>query len=335
MNAAREMAAVAARNLRYAGLDAIRELVWRTVYSVRSGADADPVLDADWDVLVVLDACRADLFESVVEDGDYERIPVGSSRTSPASSSEEWLESVFGDATDEALAGLAYVTGNPFSAVVVDETRFGELDDVWQYAWDESLGTIPPEPITDSAIDIWRNRDVDRMVVHYMQPHFPSLVDQVDDGVALEEFGDRPLSVWENMRFGHRDVDDVWKRYRANFQSVLEEVESLLTNLDADRVVLTADHGNAFGEKHIYGHPGGVHLPCLRDVPWSVTSGIDTHSRDGWSNRDDERSDGANSDDDRSDNDRADDEKSDEGRSDDEPSEELVEDRLENLGYKT
>lgn len=302
----RKTVEVAARNLRYAGLDAVREFVWRTVHSASSTTDADPVLDADWNVLVVLDACRGDLFASVVGNGDYDRIPVGETRTSPASSSEEWLTSVFGDAADADLANLAYVTGNPFSAVVLDETRFAALDDVWRDAWDDALGTIPPNPITDRAIDVWRNGEADRMVVHYMQPHFPSLADPAGDGVPLEAFGDRPMSVWEDLRFGRRDVDDVRARYRANLEVVLEEVESLLANLDADRVVVTADHGNAFGEKHIYGHPGGVDLPCLREVPWSVTNGTDTRSREPLTRRDDVQPDGL-----------------------------PVEDRLEKLGYRT
>ncbi|ERG88701.1 MAG: hypothetical protein J07HX5_00847, partial [halophilic archaeon J07HX5] len=56
----------------------------------------------------------------------------------------------------------------------------------------------------------------------------------------------------------------------------------------------------------LYGHPGGVDVPCLRRVPWCVTSATDTRSREpGGSDKADET--------DRS----------------------VVADRLEDLGYRT
>jgi len=308
MSAVREEVALAARSLRYAGLDAVREVVWRTLYSLRATQEPDPVLQADWDVLVVLDACRADLFRSVVRNRESGQIPVGESRISPASSSKEWLASVFGDAQTEALRTLAYVTGNPYTEHCIEETRFDTVESVWREGWDDELGTIPPAVITDCAIESWRTGSADRMVVHYMQPHFPSLADERDDGIELEAFGGRSLSVWEELRLGRRSREDVWAAYRANLEAVLDEVESLLENLDAGRVVLTADHGNAFGEKHIYGHPGGVHLPCLREVPWSVTSGRDTRERRPGSNP---------------------------KQTSEDAGDPAVEDRLEQLGYRT
>lgn len=274
----RNTAAVIGRSLRYGGLDAIREFYTRTVNRYRGRLPADPVLDAEWEVLVVLDACRADLFQSTVESGSYANIPAGEVRTSPASSSKEWLAAVFEAAPEAALKRLAYVTGNPYAAEL-DAGDFGCIDHVWRDGWDDRLGTIPPEPITDRAITRWRRGSFDRMVVHYMQPHFPSVVTGVDDGVPLDAFGEESMSIWEELRFGHRSVESAWSAYRANLKYVLDEVESLLVNLDADPVVITADHGNAFGEGHLWGHPEGVHLPCLREVPWSVTAGVDTETR--------------------------------------------------------
>jgi hypothetical protein len=33
-----------------------------------------------------------------------------------------------------------YVTANPFSDDYVDPVRFGDVDEVWQYAWDDDFG---------------------------------------------------------------------------------------------------------------------------------------------------------------------------------------------------
>ncbi|MFB6271143.1 MAG: hypothetical protein ABEH83_14460 [Halobacterium sp.] len=308
-------AANVARNLRYRGLGAFSELASMLRYRVQSTTDADPVLDADWDVLVVLDACRADLFAAVAETGDYDFLTAApASRTSPASSSEEWLNTVFGGADDAALAGLAYVTGNPFSASEIDADRFHSVEAVWQYAWDDDLGTIPPRPITDAAVRTWRDADADRLVVHYMQPHFPSIPaagDTADDGIELDRFGETSLSVWDDLRFGRRSEADAWDAYRQNLEYVLDDLDVLFSNLDADTAVITADHGNAFGERDLYGHPGGVDLPVLRDVPWCAVSPTDDHTHEPGAS-------GQTAD-------------ADEGDVDGD----VVEERLEDLGYRT
>jgi hypothetical protein len=267
--------AAVGRALRYAGFDAVREFVARNYHSLRSSLDPDPVLDADWDLLVVLDACRADLYETVVAEGEYDGLEAGETRISPGSSTTEWLRAVFGTASDGVVGSIGYVSGNPYTGRLLDPERFGVLEEVWRYAWDDELGTIRPRNVTDRAIAVGREHDVDRLVVHYMQPHFPSVVDPQDGGVSLATFGDEQMAVWKDLRYGWRDVPSVWEHYRRNLEVVLGEVEVLLTNVDADRAVVTADHGNAFGEKHIYGHPSSVDLPCLREVPWCVTTATD------------------------------------------------------------
>lgn len=296
--------AAAARSLRHAGFDAVREFVSRTYYGLGSHSDPDDVLGADWDLLVVLDACRADVFADVVGDGDYS-FGVGGTATSPASSSTEWLDSVFGRASDDDLAEVTYVTGNPYSSRTIDTDRLGACEEVWQYAWDDDRGTIPPRPLTDAAIRAGRRAETERLVVHYMQPHFPTVFDGGDDGIALDDWGDQPMSVWEQLRFGRRTVEDVWADYERNLEAVLEDVELLLSNVDAETAVLTADHGNAFGEHHIYGHPSGVDLPALRQVPWCETTASDDHTHDPGDPGGGEATD-----------------------------EETVDDRLESLGYK-
>jgi len=264
----------AVRNLRGAGLGAVREFAARTALTYGRSLDADPVLDADWDLLVVLDACRADLWREVV--GPDHDLPVGETRIAPGGTSTEWMDSVFGAADDAALANVGYVTANPYSDTHVDGDKLAFLEEVWRDGWDDDIGTVRPRAVTDAAVRAGRERNPERLIVHYMQPHFPSLADEKDDGIAIDEFGERPLSVWEELRFGHRSKTDVWAAYRENLELVLEDVALLRSNVDAERAVITADHGNAFGEHGIYGHVGGVALRALREVPWVVTDAADT-----------------------------------------------------------
>ncbi|PSP70382.1 hypothetical protein BRC80_09010 [Halobacteriales archaeon QH_9_66_26] len=264
------------RNLRHGGPDVIREFLSRAYFGAVPSVDPDPVYAEDWDLLIVLDACRADLFDEVVADGSYEGLCGGESRISAGSTSTEWLEGVFGDADPDDLRDTAYITGNPYSESHLDREAFGLVDEVWRYAWDDDLGTIPARPLTDRTIAVGRERSFDRMVVHYMQPHFPSIPDgDRDNGVTLGEFGDESMSVWEELRFGQRTESEVWESYRANLEYVLDEVGLLLDHVDAERVVVTADHGNAVGEAGLYGHAEGVALPCLREVPWCKTTATD------------------------------------------------------------
>ena len=56
---------------------------------------------------------------------------------------------------------------------------------------------------------------------------------------------------------------------------VLDDIEILLNNLEADKVVITTDHGEAFGEYGVLGHKLGSLHPQIRKVPWVVTSAAD------------------------------------------------------------
>lgn len=232
------------------------------------------IFEDDWDLLVVLDACRSDAIERFK--GSYTFLSEPDTRTSVGSATPEWLEKTFADGPEDTLADLAYITGNPHSAYHLDESILGELDDVWRYAWDDELGTVRARPITDRAIATGRAEEFDRMIVHYMQPHFPSVPSPLENGgIDLETFGEEWSSVWDELKRGTITKETAWEAYVDNLEYVLDDVTLLLENVDAEAVVITSDHGNAFGECWQYGHPAGVALNCLRVVPWYETSATD------------------------------------------------------------
>lgn len=236
-----------------------------------------PVWDREWDVLLVLDACRVDLLRSVA--GEYpflgEPDAVGT-HWSVASKSSDWLRRTFSSEYEEVIGETAYVTGNPFTAKVPLDVEPAILDEVWRYGWDEELSTIPAPPLTDRAISTWRDEDVSRMIVHYMQPHGP-FVPHPDLGSYgdPDDFGDGFGDLWAKAG-DEISTDTIWEAYRDNLRYVLDDVELLVNNVDAEQIVLTADHGNAIGEFGVYGHPQDVLLPSIRRVPWARTSGRDT-----------------------------------------------------------
>jgi hypothetical protein len=137
------------------------------------------VLDRSWDVLVIVDGCRYDLMVETAPSYDYlsEPEPV----VSVAGGSLSWMRRTFADSRD--YAEVAYVTANPFSSRALDERNFVVMDEVWRYAWDDDIGTVHAEDVTEAAVDTLRRHDPDRAIVHYMQPHHPFVPNPIAAGI--------------------------------------------------------------------------------------------------------------------------------------------------------
>ncbi|WP_458186849.1 hypothetical protein [Haladaptatus sp. NG-WS-4] len=268
--------------------DRIREEGWRGVdksaYEFYKGglrrlgerrAYGQSIYSHPWDALVVLDGCRVDALREVAREFSF--IDHVWRFESAGTRSDEWMHANF-DARD--CTDTVHVTANPNSEAHLDPENFHLLDEVWRDGWNDERGTVPARAVTDRAIAAAREYDPEKLLVHYMQPHFPSVPDPLPGGaMSRDEFGQR-VGVWERLRRGDLTRERVWRAYRKNLRYVLADVSLLLDNLDADRVVLTADHGNGFGEWYVYGHPDRVPIRVLREVPWVVTSASDSGAHD-------------------------------------------------------
>ena len=82
--------------------------------------------------------------------------------------------------------------------------------------------------MTDRAIRAGRDHlDSDgRLVVHYMQPHFPSVPRPLGDVSTLDEWRDGREMAWQGLRRGEFTRREVWRAYAANLRYVLDEVGS-------------------------------------------------------------------------------------------------------------
>lgn len=268
---------------------------WRTVASVLSDVDnlhvaglrqlgqrlnyGTTIYDRKWDVLILLDACRFDLFQEFAPQHDvFDRFESFEPVYSCASATPEWIEKTFVEGPRSLVSGTHYVSCTGFSTNI-DEDRLHQVDEVWRYAVDPSYGSTRPEAVTDAAIDAARNSDADRLVVHYVQPHAPFLhcVGKYDSQGDGGEGGTQ--NVWKGLREGRYDYDEVWEDYGQNLLRVLDEVETIVENVSG-KVAITSDHGNAMGEWGMYGHPSYVPAPIIKRVPWVEAVGGESDEYD-------------------------------------------------------
>lgn len=257
---------------------------------IQSGTN---VFEEDWDTLIVLDACRIDAIKTVAPEYDF--IKSIDSIWSVGSTSKEWYLHTFQsrDVTDVSL-----VSGNGWIK------HLFEMDPDWKYwtatrnsIWHSisaldrplqtalptsedfnsyvpvignhgaDLGTTPlPDEVTNAAIHEHRRAGSKKMIIHYMQPHEPYVQEQRDG--KLPDMHSHPL---DSLKTGDASREEVYSAYLENLREVLKSVGRLLKNIDSERVAITADHGELFGEWNAYAHPAAFPHPAVRKVPWIIT----------------------------------------------------------------
>ncbi|MDY6769140.1 MAG: hypothetical protein SVW02_03485 [Candidatus Nanohaloarchaea archaeon] len=198
--------------------------------------DGVDVVEEDWDYLLILDACRYDIFKEVNWlDGELQKAE------SKGSTSIEWLNKNFPGRYDD----IVYVTTNP-KAHPAGHEGHGEAFDADSVFHDvkhlyleddyQEHDATAPEHVTQEAIEAAEEYPDKRIIVHYMQPHGYS---------------------WKEIR----------EYYRENLVRVLESVEEFIDAVDG-KIIITADHGEGLGDHGIGHHPYGVYLSELVEVPW-------------------------------------------------------------------
>lgn len=230
-----------------------------------------PIAEKDWDTLLILDACRFDLF---VAENDFSGTL--SKEISRGSTSIEFLTENFGSGT---FHDIVYVSANPFISQL-SEGNFHDIIPVYDQ-WDDDLQTVPPDAVTAAVRDAHEKYPDKRIIGHYMQPHYPFIgpkgqrIDHRGYSPDLDSELTETGSIWRQLQFGMLNAtrEEVLAAYRENLRIVLENIEPLLDEITG-KVVLTADHGNLIGERmwpipvRVYGHPGGSYAPGLIEVPW-------------------------------------------------------------------
>lgn len=180
--------------------------------------------------------------------------------------------------------------------------------DLWDEIWDEKKGTVHPEDVNREFKDRIDQLGDRRTVIHYMQPHapfvgrgksrinehlrksfsklkengeesgkisdkiserIPDLIGRLEETETFMKLGfmsslDRS-SIFEVIRGDTREK--LMEYYRENMRLALENANELAEDLDG-KVIITSDHGEAFGEQGVWEHHVETHIPPLVEVPW-------------------------------------------------------------------
>lgn len=234
-------------------------------------SEAEGIFDTeDWDNLIILDACRHDLYEEVRGDADY--------RYTLGSSSSDYMARNF---SKGEYSDIVYISANPhihnsqFENLTgrKPEEVFHEVFHTYQTDWDEEEGTVMPQSVVRDALTAERLFPGKKKIIHFMQPHHPFIGHDYE--VETEGFpsdvisGETPQNIWEHAERGRISNEEIWRGYKKTLELVLQHVAELKEKLEG-KTIITADHGNFVGEHGLYAHPEGSDAKVVRKVPWDV-----------------------------------------------------------------
>lgn len=231
------------------------------------------IMDEPWDILLILDACRSDLFMETADPGQFDTVET---RYSGASATKEWVVRQFGGRT---WPDTMYLTANPVVSrfltcafyMFVEAWEEDELDD-------DRFAVLNPERVAERARDLRAVHPEKQLNVHFTQPHYPFL-EHPDLRYHGTETG--PNNIWEALRTGEGSQERVWEGYRDNLERALDAALPLANEFEG-RTVVTSDHGNLLGEQiwpvplRQWGHSAGLRHTALTDVPWATVGELTT-----------------------------------------------------------
>lgn len=174
------------------------------------------ITKANWDILVILDACRYDIFKQVYK----EIIPNGKLKKaiSPATWTLEWLSKTWTEYYEDIiyLSSIPFINskkkskGNLISRKEWEfdaKKHFSKIIDVWNLGWSEQYSTIHPKEVNKYAIASMDVHRKNKFVLHYAQPHEPYIYYNKKNNKVREwwreektnKFKHRLLSLGQNL----------------------------------------------------------------------------------------------------------------------------------------
>lgn len=262
------------------------------------------LLEEEWDVAIILDACRYDSFKKLYK----KYLPKGKlEKRLGASNTSEWLSNVFKKYHND----IVYVSGHPGINSIINskhwcaKDKFFKIYDVWDIGWDEKLNTTKPVYVKKVALKAIKENKKKKVIVHFIQPHTPyrkaptdmvwNKVNNVSTSKELsyhfrKYIGDllqkshlvteywklrkllrlKPRSL-DEYYFFYFSIKELKNFYEDNLIWVLGCIKEFIESIKDKnkKIIVTSDHGEAFGERREYFHSYyNTTNPIIRMVPF-------------------------------------------------------------------
>ena len=227
-------------------------------------------------LLIILDACRYDYFSrryhKNLDLGCYQKINL-KRVWSPASVTFLWIKKCLDGKYDDIKVFSTHPILNSRGIKIhgykaIDHFNRDNIIDVWDFGWDDKLGTVPPWNVNKAIKD---EGLAEKNIVWYLQPHGP-WIGKTKLTIPVEEMKSRnePIEwiVLDKIKKGEFSTELLKKAYEANLELVLNYVNKIMKKWDGDKIIITSDHGEMLGEYGIYFHPTVIKSPELRMVSW-------------------------------------------------------------------
>lgn len=250
------------------------ELYWKL-----RGVEFTPIYEYDWDNLIILDACRYDVFEE-----EYSGTGKLQLRYSKAPTSASFFHKHF---KGEKLHDLVSITANPHHKTILEDNQFHSVYHLWETHWNKEIKNVHPADVKDVTLEANKSHPQKRLMIHFMQPHAPFIGPWAQENIGIHvgnkhsrrmairgDYDIDTTSPYSLAADGKLSDSELERGYRENLNIALEHVEDLISQLDG-KTVITADHGELLGERALpypwkeYQHPP-ILAEKLLQVPWLV-----------------------------------------------------------------
>lgn len=209
----------------------------------------------DWDVLIILDACRYDIFSiqlhNTMLNGKLCQVNSNSANT------EEWYRNYWG----ENHKDIILISAHPRAFATECHYNFFQSYGLW-----DKRNWIEPEVALKKLIQIQDQYDK-KFLVHLIPPHLPYIGEKGKE--FLKELGVEGSGINVYKKVEEYGKENGWRRpyecYVENVQTVLEIIEEYIPKIKG-KIVISADHGELIGDYGIYNH----NYRCFEifHVPW-------------------------------------------------------------------
>lgn len=228
--------------------------------------NATPIEDLEFDNLIILDACRYDIYSEIRGEVDH--------RITQGSATEDYVRENFSDGD---WSDVVYITANPqlsekrfkqHTGRSTEET-FHTVYDLYNQGWSDKISTVPPDLVVKQSKSAAKLFPDKKKIIHFMQPHAPFTTSDKEMEYITDQFS---MTEAKQAEKGDIPKEEYREMYKKELENVIEHALELAENLEG-KTVITGDHGELLGEGGLYEHPPRMDLKPLKKVPLEIFEG--------------------------------------------------------------